>query len=291
MEMRAFGLNIQSDINLNLPSAEEPTEVYIRKGNFEIPKSQKTKINRYNTTAFFAEKDEFYFLIWPNLVNFKISKNSIVYQPISELPEGLLRIFILSEAFGFLLLKNGYFLFHGSSVAHNKQAEVFIGTPGAGKSTTIAAFAKNGFQILTDDLVAITFNSKGEPFVVPAFNEVKVWKNALLGLDWNFDLVEAAWEGKEKYLFKTENWSDKTVPLKRINILKKPFSKSKTELSPILLPIEFVKYFPLAHQALNANVSKEHFEKSLQIIKHVEVRILNRPKNFIELEKFVNTYQ
>ncbi|MCP9770349.1 hypothetical protein EGI22_20780 [Lacihabitans sp. LS3-19] len=289
--MRAFGLNIKSDIELNLPKDEGLIDVYIEKRDFDLPKCFKTKITRYDTIAYFAEKDEFYYLSWPNLANFKISKNQILYQPLSDLPDGLLRIFILSEAFGLLLLKRDYFLLHGSAVAFENHAEIFIGTPGAGKSTTIAAFAKNGFQILTDDLVAITFNNKGEPFVVPSFNEIKVWKDALLGLNWDYENVQPAWEGKEKYLFKTENWSSKNLPLKRISILKKPYSKYKKPLSPIHLPIEFIKYFPLAHQALEGNVTKKHFEQSLRIIEHVEVRILNRPKNFIELEKFVNTYQ
>ena len=289
----AFNINIESDLNLDLPKSTGNIDLRVFSAQFQLPKMSKTKINRADTQANYAYKDGFHFLEWPNLVAFKINENNIWYKAENEIPEGLLRIFILSEAIGIVLFLRGKYLLHGSAVKINENAEVFLGTPGAGKSTTIAAFYKNNFTVLSDDLVAIKINLDKQFEVIPSFPEIKIWEDTAVNLGFDKNELVPAWEGKNKYRIKQKSmhFGNEKLLLKKINILQKPYAKHRPELSIIEMPIELLKYFPLPHQLLNGENLKRHFEQSLLIAQQTENQILNRPKNFLELDKFINTYQ
>lgn len=64
--------------------------------------------------------------------------------------------YLLGPVFGLLLRLRGVTCLHASAVAIDDWSIVFVGPEGAGKSTTAAAFAKRGFAVLSDDIVALT---------------------------------------------------------------------------------------------------------------------------------------
>jgi hypothetical protein len=65
--------------------------------------------------------------------------------------------YLLGPVLGFLLRLRGVTCLHASAVAFGRQAAAFLGPPGAGKSTTAAAFAGRGHAVLTDDIVPLSF--------------------------------------------------------------------------------------------------------------------------------------
>ncbi len=73
-------------------------------------------------------------------------------------------VYLLGPVLGFLLRLRGITCLHASAVAVDGQALAFMGPPGAGKSTTAAAFARRGYPVLTDDITAL--EEKGERFWV-----------------------------------------------------------------------------------------------------------------------------
>lgn len=288
--MRAFNLNISADIDLSLPIAIGHHDIKIRQKKITLPNLEETKIYRAGSQALYGSCHTNYFLVWPNLVAFQITDSRIYYQTLGNIPAGLLRIFILSEALGILLHLRGYFMLHASAVQHQGQATVFLGTPGAGKSTTIAAFAKEGIHVLSDDLVAIAPTQP--PTVLPSFPEIKIWKNTALGLGINPKVLKPAWEGKEKYIMALKNvhYQKTGYPLKKINIITPPADQN-TATSTLLGPVELLRYFPLPHQLLTHKSLKNHFETSSLILSSAEISTIRRPANFQSLLKYVQDFE
>ncbi|MCP9764026.1 hypothetical protein [Lacihabitans soyangensis] len=289
--MRAFNLNISSDIDLLLPPAVSGQyDVNIAQGIITLPTLEQTKIFRAGAQALYAFHHSGHFLVWPNMVALQITANNITYQKLGNIPIGLLRIFILSEAIGILLHLRGHFMLHASALEHQGQATVFLGTPGAGKSTTVTAFAKEGFNVLSDDLVAITPHSPAT--VIPAFPEIKIWKNTAEGLGIDVSSLSPAWEGKDKYIMKLKSSSSSTntYPLKQFIIII-PFVEHNTNSSELIGPVELLKYFPLPHQLLNPSALKKHFEVSASILSTTALVTVQRPADFNKLSKYVQNFK
>ena len=63
--------------------------------------------------------------------------------------------YLLGPVLGILLRLRGVTCLHASAVAFGETAVAFVGSEGAGKSTTAAALARHGHAILSDDVVAL----------------------------------------------------------------------------------------------------------------------------------------
>ena len=87
----------------------------------------------------------------------------------------LLRVYVLGMALSAILHQRGFMVLHGGACVLEDGAAVFIGSSGAGKSTTVAAFAARGVPILSDDMLTIGFDAEGYPLVCPGLPTVKLW--------------------------------------------------------------------------------------------------------------------
>jgi hypothetical protein len=91
--------------------------------------------------------------------------------------------YLLGPILGFLLRLRGITCLHASAVAFKDRSVAFVGTAGAGKSTTAAALAQQGYGVLSDDIVALV-EQKGAFHVMPAYSHLSLWPdsvNALFG--------------------------------------------------------------------------------------------------------------
>lgn len=96
--------------------------------------------------------------------------------------------YLLGPIIGAVLRMRGIICLHGSAVAINDRAVALVGVSGAGKSTTAAAFAKLGYPILSDDILALTDRQDG--FMVrPAYPRVRLWPAAAAGLFGSADML------------------------------------------------------------------------------------------------------
>jgi hypothetical protein len=89
--------------------------------------------------------------------------------------------YLLGPVLGLLLRLRGVVGLHASAVAFENQTVAFVGSAGAGKSTTAAAFAKQGFGILSDDIVALEESNVGF-FVLPAYPHLCLWPDSVKAL-------------------------------------------------------------------------------------------------------------
>ncbi len=89
-----------------------------------------------------------------------------------------LATYLLGPVLGRLLRLRGTPCLHGSAVAAGDQALAFLGFPGAGKSTTAAAFACLGFPVLTDD-ITVLFEREDAFLVLPGDPNVCLWPQSV----------------------------------------------------------------------------------------------------------------
>ncbi|MDP5121843.1 MAG: serine kinase [Spirosomaceae bacterium] len=289
----AFGEVIETDINFDdtLLKTDAKATFTITQTDFLANPRKLTKVHRQGVQARFGFVEKTAILVWDSIAKFRVSENKIEYNTLGA-DEKTLKLFVLSEAVGIALFLQGNFVLHGSCVLVDKRASIFIGEPGAGNSTTATAFWKAGKTILSDDLSVVKFINE-KPFVLPAFPQLKVWKDALTGLQINTLGLEKSTEGGTKYLINQpfEQLDPQPIPLEKITVLLKHNSrKIEGPISVLETPTELLKHFPLPSGLLKAEYLKTHFLHSLKIAENVEITQLKRPKNFAALEEFVNSF-
>lgn len=89
--------------------------------------------------------------------------------------------YLLGPVLAFLLRLRGVICLHASAVAIDGRAIALLGPPGAGKSTTAAAFAKLGYAVLSDDVVPLL--ERGSSFWAQStFPRLCLWPNSVEAL-------------------------------------------------------------------------------------------------------------
>ena len=103
--------------------------------------------------------------------------------------------YLLGPVMGFVMLLRGIVCLHASAIVIGNEAIALVGPAGSGKSTTAAAFAQRGYQVLAEDVV--TLDDRDDHFLVrPGYPLIRLWPPA----------VKALW-GSESYLPPlTPNW-------------------------------------------------------------------------------------
>ncbi|WP_373513449.1 serine kinase [Persicitalea sp.] len=291
---KAFDLRISSEIPLpELILAENQsgvTDIEIVRSVVQFPDLVATSIHRRGIMAESAEsEDGAIYLRWEGVAGYKATNGNTLYVESYTDDAELLSLFSISEALGCILLQRGLLLLHASSVQVSGVAYSFLGEPGAGKSTTATAFVKHGASLLSDDLTAICFDEENNPYVLPSYPQLKIWENAVDGLNFDKSKLVPVAEGINKFsLQPSQNFPDKPIPLARIFLLHKLFDgPDKQRLSPIAAPIELVRHFPLATHLLRGSVHQRHFQQSSWCAAHAEIWNKRRPDDFAALEEWV----
>jgi hypothetical protein len=85
--------------------------------------------------------------------------------------------YLIGQVINFALRLRGFTSLHASAIAIGDRAIAIIGAPGAGKSTTAAAFARLGYPILSDDVAVL--EDRGSTFLVqPGYPRVNLWPDS-----------------------------------------------------------------------------------------------------------------
>ncbi|SKB54328.1 serine kinase [Dyadobacter psychrophilus] len=291
---KAFGLNILSEIELPELSdgdAGVKHDLYIKSQPFDVPTLENTQLYRRGVRAGFAkDADENLYLHWHNIASFKaMNGDCLVVNPLVD-DGNLISLFTVSEALGLILFQRGFFLLHASSVQVGNDGWCFMGTPGAGKSTTAAAFVKAGCKLLSDDLTAIGFNDKGLAYIIPAYPQLKIWDETANGLQYEKSELQPVSEGVNKFSYQPKaGFVHEPVPLKEVFFLHKARNrKSLVPLSAAEIPTEMLKNFPLPNQLLTDDILKRHFFQSFQCTRSARLWKKKRPDGFENLEKWVS---
>jgi hypothetical protein len=130
--------------------------------------------------------------------------------------------YLIGPVMGYVLRLRGVVSLHASAVAIDKQAIALVGVPGAGKSTTAAAFAHRGFSVIADDVVALVEDGRNVQ-VQLGYPRVNLWSDsvrALFGSDEALPRITPTWE--KRYLALGDNgfrFASGPLPLGAIYVL------------------------------------------------------------------------
>ncbi len=94
--------------------------------------------------------------------------------------------YLLGPILGWVLRLRGVTCLHASAVAVENKVVAFLGDAGAGKSTTAAAFAQQGYPILSDDVLALV-DRESSFWVQPAYPRVRLWSESVVALYGNVE--------------------------------------------------------------------------------------------------------
>jgi hypothetical protein len=206
----------------------------------------------------------------------------IIIDPFPGVEERLLHLPLLGIAFSVVLHQRGFFELHGSAIEINGSAAIFMAGKGWGKSTLAATLYSRGHHLITDDLIAIRFDESGNPFVIPAFPQLKLLPEAAaFALGDDPDTLPPLAAGYEKRArLGIDRFSQKPIPLKGIYQLDKGETLALIPLKPQEATFQLIANSFVARCAsplLEGEAKIKHFRDCMKLIKQVPIYRLERP--------------
>ncbi len=168
---RLFGLIVNSEIEFpELLEAQGEADVHIRL--FDL--SRNSTCEGGSESSWSADSESF-FLNIKDTGKYLVRQGRVIeVEPAASVQPGNLRVFILGTCMGVLLHQRGVLPIHASGISTKHGCVMFSGVSGIGKSTLAMAFHKRGYNIVTDDICAISLDKKGKAVVSPAYPQVKI---------------------------------------------------------------------------------------------------------------------
>jgi hypothetical protein len=113
----------------------------------------------------------------PDVARYLISHGNLVeINPRDGAEAGEVQRFLRMTPTAALYLQRGIPVLHAAVVADaGGRAVVLAGDSGSGKSVLLAALARRGWGLLTDDLAPVTLDDGRVPVAVPTWPEVNLW--------------------------------------------------------------------------------------------------------------------
>ena len=173
----AFGLTIESDIPLHELRSAAPGSVpdirFIERSiGRDLPQPGEGVVMDYLDPAGVV-------MAWPEVAAFRfVDKGTVWVERYPDVPESYVAFPMLGPIMAWMLDWRGYFVIHASAIDINGKTIALMGDKMAGKSTTAAAFLRAGYPLITDDLLAITFDDQRNPICHPAFAQLKLADDA-----------------------------------------------------------------------------------------------------------------
>lgn len=193
--------------------------------------------------------------------------------------------YLLGPVIGFVLRLRGIVSLHASAVAVDDHAIALVGMPGAGKSTTAAAFACSGFPVLSDDIVALS--REGEQWLVQVgYPRVNLWPDSvrtLFGSEDSLPQITPTWD--KRYLPLGQNghhFASNPLPLGAIYILD---SRDSTLTAPMVEAVSAKEALitlvgnTYVNYLLDENMRRTEFDVLSRVVSGIPVRRVRPPDN------------
>jgi hypothetical protein len=187
--------------------------------------------------------------------------------------------YLLGPVLGLLLRLRGVTCLHASAVAFGENAVAFVGSEGAGKSTTAAALAERGHAILSDDVVTLA-ERNGSFFVHPAYPYLCLWPESVASLYGTAEALpqfSANYEKRCLSLGKQElRFAQQALPLAAIYIL----GERRGDPAPLVEELTPQRAFlalvanTFATNTLDSSMRAKEFEILARVAPTVPIRVL-----------------
>ena len=279
----AFGLRIVSDFPLpELPIRCGGAYADLRIRRRELEGEWREKAPDPGRLVL-SDGDAVWFRV-PDTAVFRVSYgDEIVVSPLPGMDEDKARLYVLGTCMAILLLQRKLLPLHGSAIKIGGAAYAIVGDSGAGKSTLASLLLQEGHSLVSDDLIAVSFEPWSEregPEIVPSYPQQKLWRDSLRLLD----LEESGY----RPLFERENKFAVPVP-ERFHAERLPFGGVfeltagdgvRVEARP-LAGLEAIR--ALRRHTFRSffvgmlGLQAWHFDLSVRLAERVAMRRLSRP--------------
>ena len=183
--------------------------------------------------------------------------------------------YLLGPVMGFVMLLRGVVCLHASAVAIGNEAIALVGPAGSGKSTTAAAFAERGYNVLAEDVV--TIDDRRDRFLVrPGYPCIRLWPAAVKALYGSEDHLPKLTPNWDKcYLDLTGQFQREPLPLAAIYQLgerrhdaRAPFVETLDRAEGLMSLIANT----YATKLMDRQMRAREFELLTRVVSHVPVR-------------------
>jgi hypothetical protein len=194
--------------------------------------------------------------------------------------------YLLGPVLGFVLRLRGLTCLHASAVAVDGQAIALVGSPGAGKSTTAAAFAQSGFSVIADDVVALVEDGKNFQ-VQPGYPRLNLWSDsvrALFGSEEALPRITPTWD--KRYLALGDNgfrFASKPLPLGAVYLLGAGEATLEAPVIDYLSGSNALAEFvtnTYVNYLLDRDMRSREFDVLARLVVRIPIRRVRRPADY-----------
>lgn len=285
---RCFGLNIDSCIPMPgcLPTTGE-TDVVIKYGN--VPDSLPNVVMK--RTASQTAPGSF-LLSMNQVAKYLVTNgNQVTIERMSGAEDDEIRLFLMGSAWCALLIQRKLLPLHGSAINVDGKSVIFSGLAGRGKSTLAAAFRKRGYQLLSDDLCAISTIDQEKPILIPGYPWLKLWDDVLKKMDESKQhLAPVRPDWNKYYLPIGKQFCATPLPVGRVYIL----SANNTDnfninrLTGVNKVNALIQNTYRHHQVKGLGMMALHFQQCTTVAQHAQISKITRPRGSFRLNKLVD---
>lgn len=282
----AYGLQIDSELPLPElpPGPDRLADVIVRFGS--VPTELSDPLHRY---SYFEGKPGSFLLRVPKVGRYLVIEGrEIVIDRLPECSEELLRIFLLGSAFGSLLQQRQLLVMHASSVQTNRGAVLFVGPSGYGKSTVLAALARQGYAMLADDVTAIAVDSPSGPLAFASFPRQRLSAEVASRLDYRIETLPPV-ENSDKLLAPVARFCADPLPVHAVYALAVD-EEPNIRLEPVAALERFAVVAANAYRyefLEGLGLRETHFRASTRLARAVHVGRITRPASSFLLDQLV----
>ncbi len=272
---RLYGLDFESEIAFpEVDSSKLAPSLRIALGDFDFTEPDIAR--PYCRTVGPSEA----YIYYRNVGAAWIQDARITLKPAAGVDPLVLRLFVLQQVFGVVLLQRGYFLLHSAAAVVNGRAVVFCGPSGAGKSTMAAALNSQGHGILTDDVLAIDMTDMNRPMALPGLVHLKLTDESRSVVAAEI-ASEQEIDGKRgKRLCAVRGATIKEgVPLDSIYLLSVGREIFFQPIAPAQATVELVGQTYNAQILPRIGRSQSHFLQCAAIARQIPIMQLSRPRD------------
>ncbi len=286
---RAFGLTIASDFHCQgLPSSSETmSDVTLEVGT--IPDFY-LGFKNYTVAPgiVFHASPEMLLLCIDKVARYFVSNgNKIIVEPNHNADADLVCLYLYGSAFGALLFQRGVLPLHGSSIVTPKGAVLFVGHSGFGKSTMAGVFHKRGYQILSDDVSAVT-SIDDIPHIFPSYPRILLWEDSIAHIGMDSTGLKQAHARENKFQVPVSNsFAEEPSSLHAIYVIN-PLADVAIEITPL---DGFAKIHSLTEHTYRGQflegmkLTSRHFSQISAVAAHAHMFRVDRPIDAVRIEE------
>ncbi|MFB6224300.1 MAG: hypothetical protein ABEH86_11590 [Haloarcula sp.] len=285
----AFGLTVKSDFAVpELPPVESvdvQADVTITEERIPRPLSADPE------STFHAVSEREYYLMYDAATVRILDGTSIAVDPAPDVPDEVLRHVLIGPALNHLLDQRGYFVLHASTVSVDGQAVAFVGSSGAGKTTTAMACLVEGHRVLSDDVAAIALDDSG-PVVRSGYPSIKLDPAVVEMFDPPVEPPELIHDGRDRHFYGlTHDQPEAPVQLERVYLLEDGPSIDVQTVSPDKQVMALVdNTYTLGTLGMDGHAAS-NFSTCGSVADAADVKRLRRPRDLDALPEVVKQIQ